>query len=159
MTWTPERENQLRELWNAGLSASRIAAELGGTTRNAVIGKAHRLGLSGRATRKGSGGSKGGMRLVARSSAPRTPRAHIRPRYVEPVERSEFAVNLEDLTDKHCKWPLGDPRTREFHFCGGPRTEGMSYCEYHCQVAYQVPSRREEQAPAERPAATDAANW
>ena len=160
MTWTPERENQLRELWNAGLSASRIAAELGGTTRNAVIGKAHRLGLSGRTTRKGSGVSKGGMRLVSRSSSPRIARAHIRPRYIEPVERSEFAVNLEELTDKHCKWPLGDPRTREFHFCGAARMEGMSYCEYHCAVAYQVPVRREEQAPpAEKPASNDAANW
>jgi GcrA cell cycle regulator len=158
MTWTPERENQLRELWTAGLSASRIAAELGGTTRNAVIGKAHRLGLSGRATRKGSGGraSGGGMRLVSRVSSPRVPRTQIRPRYVEPVERSEFAVSLEELNDKHCKWPLGDPRTREFHFCGGARSEGMSYCEYHCQVAYQVPSRREESAPAER---AESVNW
>ena len=158
MTWTPERENQLRELWTAGLSASRIAAELGGTTRNAVIGKAHRLGLSGRASRKGSGDSKSGMRLVSRVSTPRVPRAQIRPRYVEPVERSEFAVSLEQLTDKHCKWPLGDPRTREFHFCGGTRSEGMSYCEYHCAVAYQIPSRREESVPAERQT-SDAAGW
>jgi GcrA cell cycle regulator len=150
MSWTPERENQLRELWNAGLSASRIAAEIGSTTRNAVIGKAHRLGLSGRATRKGGGGNKSGMRLVSRVSSPRVPRAQIRPRYVEPVERSATAVSLEELTDKHCKWPLGDPRTREFHFCGGARAEGMAYCEYHCAVAYQVPSRREEQAPAEK---------
>ena len=159
MSWTPERESQLRELWNAGLSASRIAAELGSTTRNAVIGKAHRLGLSGRATRKGGGKSSGGMRLVSRVSSPRPPRAQIRPRYVEPVERSENAVSLEELTDKHCKWPLGDPRTREFHFCGTARMEGMSYCDYHCAVAYQVPTRRDEsQPPAERPA-SDAANW
>jgi len=158
MTWTPERENQLRELWTAGLSASRIAAELGGTTRNAVIGKAHRLGLSGRATRKGGGKSSGGMRLISRVASPRPPRAQIRPRYVEPVERSEFAVSLEDLSEKQCKWPLGDPRTREFHFCGGARAEGMSYCEYHCAVAYQVPSRREESAPVER-VTSDAAGW
>lgn len=158
MSWTPEREQKLRELWNAGLSASRIASELGETTRNAVIGKAHRLGLSGRATRKGSGGkSSGGIRLVSRVSAPRRPRAQIRPKYVEPVERSENAVSLEELTDRHCKWPIGDPRSGEFHFCGSERTEGMPYCTYHCAVAYQVPSRREEQAPAEK--ASDAANW
>jgi len=158
MTWTPERENQLRELWEAGLSASRIAVELGGTTRNAIIGKAHRLGLSGRATRKG-GGKSSGMRLVSRVSAPRAPRAHIRPRYVEPLERSEHAVSLVEMTDKQCKWPIGDPRTNDFHFCGAGRTEGMSYCEYHCAVAYQVPSRRDESAPpAERPA-TEAAGW
>ncbi len=150
MTWTPEREAQLRELWNSGLSASRIAAELGGTTRNAVIGKAHRLGLSGRTTRKAGGKSSGSMRMVSRVSSPRPARTQIRPRYVEPVERSEFAVSLEAIAENQCKWPIGDPRNKEFHFCGGARSEGMPYCNYHCAVAYQVPSRRDESAVPNR---------
>lgn len=151
VNWTPEREEMLKQLWQQGLSASRIAQELGSTTRNAVIGKAHRLGLSGRTTRK-VGPKPASSLSRSSSSATRMPRAISRPRYIEPVERSAYAVNLVDLNEQHCKWPVGDPRSKEFHFCGAARAESFPYCQYHAAVAYHIPMRRESM-PQEAPAA------
>ncbi len=152
MNWTPEREEMLKQLWQQGLSASRIAQELGNTTRNAVIGKAHRLGLSGRTTRKV--GPKPASSLSRRSgNTARTPRPIARPRYIEPVERSAYAVDLIELTEQHCKWPVGDPRSKEFHFCGANRAESFPYCAYHASVAYHIPMRRADGVMIEPPAA------
>jgi GcrA cell cycle regulator len=109
--WTEPRVEQLKKLWEAGLSASQIAAELGSVTRNAVIGKVHRLGLSGRAKSPSS-------------SVPR-------PR-----------KTLLELTEDTCHWPVGDPGSPDFFFCGGESNEGSPYCNYHSRVAYQPASER-----------------
>ncbi len=153
MEWSSERIEQLRSLWHDGLSASQIATHLGGITRNAVIGKAHRLGLTGRPSP-----IKNRSASVARPRPPRRPRveqaapprmvaAPPPPRRVEPPQRY---VELEDmpgatiltLTDRICKWPIGDPRHPDFHFCGRASAEGLPYCADHARRAYQPPARR-----------------
>jgi GcrA cell cycle regulator len=168
MSWTDERIELLRKLWLDGMSASRIASELAnGLTRNAVIGKVYRLGLSGRA--KPQGGASGMVEVA--------PRAHIKPAHraaaaaplatpvvhgntalafnpspspipvaAEPVpEMSEdvvvaFAepVTIVDLRESMCRWPIGDPGTSEFRFCGAAKRVGAGpYCAHHAGIAYQ----------------------
>jgi GcrA cell cycle regulator len=161
MSWTDERVELLKKLWSDGLSASQIAAELGGITRNAVIGKVHRLGLSGRAK-------------SASSSAPRVrkPRSHMlrvaRPAMrgnsalalayeLEPIQEPELIDNiipmgqrrtLLELSDATCRWPIGDPASADFFFCGGAPLNGLPYCAYHSRVAYQpATERRRDRRP------------
>jgi GcrA cell cycle regulator len=158
MEWSSERIEQLRSLWHDGLSASQIAAQLGGITRNAVIGKAHRLGLMGRPSP-----IKNRPAGVVRRAAPRRPRAEqthaprvasapIRvaptpaPRKIEPTPPVEIGdmpgATILTLTDRICKWPIGDPRDADFHFCGRGSAEGLPYCSDHARRAYQPPARR-----------------
>lgn len=168
MTWTTERVDLLKKLWSDGLSASQIAGELGGVTRNAVIGKVHRLGLSGRAkapapaqkTRKtaakpnaaagspatyhGRGGvapqTHGATALKIDVSPAAAPEPEARP-VAELVPLAERATILT-LTERTCKWPIGDPSTDDFYFCGHPSDPGVPYCPYHCRIAYQPASDR-----------------
>lgn len=160
MEWSSERIEQLRTLWRDGLSASQIAAVLGGITRNAVIGKAHRLGLTGRPSpikNRSSG--------PARPRAPRKPRTEKMhaPRHAAPSHRLDRlplpTVELEDmpgatiltLTDRVCKWPVGDPRDPEFKFCGRVSAEGLPYCAEHARRAYQPPARRSNESGGDTP--------
>lgn len=133
MGWTDERVEQLTGLWNEGLTASQIALALGGVSRNAVIGKVHRLGLAGRV-------------VLARSERPRTQRRtaiHTAPPKPEVIE--EDPITLDDgnfatvltINDRMCKWPIGDPSENEFHFCGRKPKVGSPYCEAHARKAYQ----------------------
>ena len=159
MGWTEERVEMLKKLWADGLSASQIAAELGGITRNAVIGKVHRLGLSGRAKSPSSSAPR--PRKPRSSTMMRVPRAHIRgntalaydyavepePELIEiPVEQRK---NLLQLNEATCHWPVGDPGSTDFFFCGGQANEGSPYCNYHSRVAYQPASdrRRDKRTP------------
>jgi GcrA cell cycle regulator len=154
MPWTDERVERLKKLWQDGLSASQIAAEMGGVTRNAVIGKVHRLGLSGR------GQPTSTIKRQRRAHAPAVRRARqaltignlalkadvlaeteLRPRrnVVVPIAKK---LTIFALTERTCKWPIGDPGDEGFHFCGHDSLEGAPYCEYHAGVAYQVPEPR-----------------
>lgn len=157
MSWTDERVAKLSKLWADGLSASQIAAELGGVTRNAVIGKVHRLGLSGRA-KPTSSGAKRAKRTVRSSGYNTRPRSVSRSSSGSSY-KSENAASVEnmvapeckkldlvDLSEKTCKWPHGDPATDDFHFCGNKTKEETPYCEYHGKMAYQqnVDRRREK---------------
>ncbi len=154
MSWTDDRVATLTKLWADGLSASQIAAELGGVTRNAVIGKVHRLGLSGRAKPASTSARK--MKTATHSSStynsrPRAlrtnggrtpPSAPVRPT-IEDIPVPECKkIDLVDLTDKTCKWPHGDPATNDFHFCGNAPKDEAPYCEYHCRMAYQTVTDR-----------------
>ena len=153
MEWSNERIEQLRSLWHDGLSASQIAAHLGGITRNAVIGKAHRLGLTGRPSPiKNRPAGVARPRPVRRPRAehpvaPRVVAAPPQPRRIEPPVQP---IEIEDgpgatiltLTDRICKWPIGDPRHPDFHFCGRASAEGLPYCADHARRAYQPPARR-----------------
>jgi GcrA cell cycle regulator len=158
MGWTEERVELLKKLWADGLSASQIAAELGGITRNAVIGKVHRLGLSGRA--KSPSSSSPRPRKARSSGMMRVSRASIRgntalayeyevepePELIEiPLEQRK---TLLQLTEKTCRWPIGDPGSTEFFFCGGENANEQPYCTYHARVAYQpMTDRRRDKRP------------
>jgi GcrA cell cycle regulator len=155
MEWSSERIEQLRSLWQDGLSASQIAANLGGITRNAVIGKAHRLGLTGRPSpikNRPVGIARPKPQRRPRVERPAVPRvaAASAPVHVHRAEPPQPVVEIDDgpgatiltLTDRVCKWPIGDPRHPDFHFCGRASAEGLPYCADHARRAYQPPARR-----------------
>ncbi len=168
MAWTEDRVEILSKLWADGLSASQIAKQLGGVTRNAVIGKVHRLGLSGRAKP-----SRPATRRAAKPAAARTaavkPKARAKPKTpsipkirsatqdaplpapveAKPLPNGEFATILT-IRDHMCKWPIGDPGDNDFRFCGRKVKDSEPYCSAHCQVAYQ-PSRRRGEGPKALP--------
>jgi GcrA cell cycle regulator len=166
MGWTDERVELLKKLWADGLSASQIAGELGGITRNAVIGKVHRLGLSGRAKAPSSAMARP-RKMRAPSAALRMARPAVRgntalaramPAYELDMEpEPEFRENiipigqrctLLELSDSKCRWPIGDPGTPEFFFCGGKPAGEVPYCAYHARVAYQpLTDRRRDRRP------------
>lgn len=192
MSWTDERVEILKKMWGEGQSASQIAKELGGVTRNAVIGKVHRLGLSNRA---GAGGAakpaaakakaapkakpapKAKAKAAAKpaEAAPAAPAAEAAPKPAIParrqiipagqplppqpstneipaealakvseVEKKAKKISVMELTEKTCKWPIGDPATEEFWFCGLPSQAGKPYCEAHVGVAFQPMSSRRD---------------
>ena len=152
MGWTEERVSLLKKLWLEGLSASQIAKQLGGVTRNAVIGKVHRLGLSGRAAPSQP------QRPVYR--APRAPRPAVAagaPRRAEPhapavpvvyVREEPGSATVLTLGAHMCKWPIGDPSSDGFTFCGRRIGEG-SYCQEHARVAYQPQQKGKRSTAAE----------
>ena len=163
MSWTDERVDLLRKLWLDGLSASRIAAELaGGVTRNAVIGKVHRLGLSGRVKAQGPVSTvrpRAGKMPTAATRTPMPQRAVAMPmrgntalaiqtiaapmplqqrgsdNNVVPMAEN---VTIMELRESMCRWPVGDPSSSEFRYCGGKAPIGDGpYCSYHSRMAYQ----------------------
>jgi GcrA cell cycle regulator len=189
MSWSDERIELLKKMWNEGQSASAIAKELGGVTRNAVIGKVHRLGLSNR--------NGPGQAPVAPAPAPKAVREKPEPIEAAPpvvdiapepvvrqpperilpipprkpviiagqplppqpsaneispealatvreVEKSAPKITLMELTERTCKWPIGDPATENFWFCGLPVQQGKPYCEAHVGVAFQPMSARRD---------------
>ncbi|RYH02254.1 GcrA cell cycle regulator [Salipiger sp. IMCC34102] len=196
MSWTDDRVETLKRMWGEGQSASVIAKELGGVTRNAVIGKVHRLGLSNRA-----GAAPAPEKEAEPVAAPEAPEAEVpetkmrtfsaspmkaetaeeveeldengipisaarraiipagQPLPPQPsaneispealakvneVEKTARKIGLMDLTEKTCKWPVGDPATDDFWFCGLPSQPGKPYCEAHVGVAFQPMSSRRD---------------
>src|SRR5271154_5897386 len=164
MSWTDERVELLRKLWLDGLSASQIARQLAnGITRNAVIGKVHRLGMSGRVKSAAPASVRPRVKSMrptyTRSSVPTVrgntalafrpqPLEIEAPRLMEDVviPISEM-VTIMELKEPMCRWPMGDPTTAEFRYCGAKKstTGGTPYCSYHSRVAYQpMQERRRE---------------
>lgn len=190
MSWTDDRVEVLKKMWGEGQSASQIAKELGGVTRNAVIGKVHRLGLSNRA---GSGGAKAAAKPAA-AAKPKVAPAAAKPKpaakpavktttgtdilpplpmsaarraiipagqplppqpsaneispealaKVSEIEKKAKRLTLMELTERTCKWPIGDPATDDFWFCGLGVKAGKPYCEAHVGVAFQPMSARRD---------------
>lgn len=165
MAWTDDRVEELKKLWADGLSASQIAKQLGGVTRNAVIGKVHRLGLSGRATpsrpaRRPSKPSRPRTTTVT-TAAPRPSRPVAPTPIVEPSADVEPAVlpsgelaTVLTLSESMCKWPLGDPSQASFRFCGRGTETGAAYCTAHANMAYQ-PSQKRRRRSSDANAALD----
>ncbi|MGB0671655.1 MAG: GcrA family cell cycle regulator [Rhodospirillales bacterium] len=148
--WTPTRVNALIALWNEGISTSEIGNRLG-VTKNAVVGKVHRLGLPKRQSPIRTGGSsspKPRAKRKPRATAKPAPHQAPLPRAPRPAQPSAQRrtlaeadaqakkVNLEDLKSGMCSWPIGEPGTPEFKFCGNHSVEGRPYCGAHCEVAY-----------------------
>lgn len=175
MSWTDDRVELLKKLWSEGHSASQIAGELGGVTRNAVIGKVHRLGLSGRAKSAAPSTKPRRPKSTASSPSPAasankptpTPQTHgsaalkidtAPAPVVQPAPAAEPVAELAPiskrasiltLTERTCKWPIGDPATDDFYFCGRFSDAGVPYCAYHCKIAYQpVADRRRDRTKA-----------
>lgn len=200
MSWTDERVETLKRMWGEGQSASAIAKELGGVTRNAVIGKVHRLGLSNRneeaeaapaapaepvekKAEKRPAAPKADPAPVAAAAPAAAPKAEPAPvedsapqpvftpaprrpivpagqplppqpsaneispetlASVREVEKKARKLTLMDLTERTCKWPIGDPATDKFWFCGLPSQAGKPYCEAHVSVAFQPMSSRRD---------------
>jgi GcrA cell cycle regulator len=201
MSWTDERVETLKRMWAEGQSASQIAKELGGVTRNAVIGKVHRLGLSNRAGDGASMADEAEAAPVAAAPAaapkpaePAAPKPAPKPAAERPaapaaaapaaapsnvtplpirkaiipagqplppqpsaneispealasvreVEKRAKKLTLMELTERTCKWPIGDPATDDFWFCGLPSVAGKPYCEAHVGVAFQPMSARRD---------------
>ncbi|MBI6630170.1 GcrA family cell cycle regulator [Pontibaca salina] len=201
MSWTDERVEVLRKMWGEGQSASQIAKELGGVTRNAVIGKVHRMGLSNRAATAAAPKAEPKAKPATPSAAAAKPKAeekaeakpkptikaeapeaapeaeaeaptptivpHVRrpiipagqPLPPQPsaneispealakvseVEKKAKRIGLMELTERTCKWPIGDPATEDFWFCGLPVQAGKPYCEAHVGVAFQPMSARRD---------------
>lgn len=167
MSWTDDRVELLKKLWTEGLSASQIAGRLGGVSRNAVIGKVHRLGLAGRATQSRSKPSRPRTRIntIKRVSKPRLAhhgnpalRALYQPdadRYVPPPEELDIApadrLALVELTECSCRWPIGDPQNADFGFCNHKKVPGLQYCETHARRAFQPPQTRTRRIEREAP--------
>ncbi len=211
MSWTDERVELLKKMWNEGHSASQIAKELGGVTRNAVIGKVHRLGLSNRTNSEPEAKpeppasvppeaqeapipetdveelipekepatpvvdlaqAKAERAAAAKAAEPEVAEPEEAPAYqpraiipagqplppqpsaneidpealatVREVEKTARKLSLLELTERTCKWPIGDPATEEFWFCGLPVKAGKPYCEAHVSVAFQPMSTRRD---------------
>ncbi len=156
MSWTDERIEHLKNLWQEGLTASQIASRLGGVTRNAVIGKIYRLGLSGRgksnsvkkAVKKKTMPSVTKENTVSKTSEEEVPQ-HAAPPKTKEVPKVKQAkqvrdtpVTVLDLSAHMCKWPLGDPTHEGFRFCGKRSSPESPYCTHHSQIAYQAPPKR-----------------
>ena len=183
MSWTDDRVEILKTMWTEGKSASQIAKELGGVTRNAVIGKVHRLGLSNRNGGAGKAAPKDKAKeapkekvaaptprrdstaagtqsaeppptslrraiIPAGQPLPPQPSANeISPEAlatVREVEKKSKKISLMELTERTCKWPVGDPATDDFWFCGLPSQTGKPYCEAHVGVAFQPMNSRRD---------------
>jgi len=161
-TWTEERVEILTSLWKEGLSAAEIARELGGVTRNAVIGKIHRLRLSGKAPSHGAPRKKapaarkprtrparrpvtqGATALKAQPHARPAPAPKARPRVATLVKAPQKGKisNIMDLNRNTCRWPIGDPGDTDFAYCGCHAPDGSPYCAEHARMAYQQPVDR-----------------
>src|SRR3954471_897239 len=152
MSWTDDRVTTLKKLWLDGLSASQIAKQLGGVTRNAVIGKVHRLGLSGRAApsqpARPAFKAPRPARVAAPAPAPvvqrRTVDAPVAPTLPSVLrQESPGSATVLTLGAHMCKWPIGDPAAEGFTFCGQGAHDGP-YCDAHAQIAYQPQQARKK---------------
>jgi GcrA cell cycle regulator len=152
MGWTDERVETLKKLWLDGLSASQIAKQLGGVTRNAVIGKVHRLGLSGRATpsqpQRPIFKAPRAPRPAVTSSIAAAPRRALEPSMPNTAPAQSFApeepgtATVLTLGAHMCKWPIGDPASDSFTFCGRRSDHDGPYCVEHARVAYQPQQKK-----------------
>ena len=161
-TWTEERVEILTSLWKEGLSAAEIAKVLGGVTRNAVIGKVHRLRLSGRAPAHGTPRKKaerkpkktplqrpvtqGATALKAKVEAAPAPQAKPAVASLVKTPQKGRITNIMELTRSTCRWPIGDPGEEDFAYCGCQASTGSPYCEAHARMAYQQPAERRKRA-------------
>ena len=143
MSWTDEKVSKLKELWGKGNTASQIAEILGGVSRNAVIGKAHRLNLSGKiVTKKGS--------PILRNNKTRNlnykkvRKGKFKSLVIEKDFEPENPKQLEELDENSCKWPIGHPNEENFYFCGRTSLKDFSYCKLHLLYAFQPKNKKED---------------
>jgi len=147
MSWTKEREEKLKELWKKGHTASQIAGLIGDTTRNAVIGKAHRLNLQARTSSKKST-VRAHNENINNTSENKNQKLGRKARFkallLDKSFEQENPKTLEELTDETCRWPIGHPYEEKFYFCGRKPMEKFPYCKLHVLYAFQPKNAKEE---------------
>tara|TARA_B100000579_G_C22374876_1_gene640027 strand:- start:70 stop:564 length:495 start_codon:yes stop_codon:yes gene_type:complete len=146
MSWTEEKVSKLKELWGKGNTASQIAEIIGGISRNAVIGKAHRLNLSAKIkTRSATSNKNFEESLVNNNTKQRKSRtSRFKSLIIEKDFEPEQPKQLEELDENSCKWPIGHPDEKNFYFCGRSSLKDFSYCKLHLLYAYQPKGKKEE---------------
>tara|TARA_Y100000816_G_scaffold281586_1_gene256271 strand:+ start:1162 stop:1656 length:495 start_codon:yes stop_codon:yes gene_type:complete len=148
MSWTEEKVSKLKELWGKGNTASQIAEIIGGISRNAVIGKAHRLNLSAKIkTRAATSNQNFDNSLDEKNlKNKRVRKSKFKSLIIEKDFEPENPKQLEELDENCCKWPIGHPDEKSFYFCGRKSLKDFSYCKLHLLYAYQ-PKGKKEEAP------------
>jgi len=151
MSWTEEKVAKLKELWGKGNTASQIAEIIGGISRNAVIGKAHRLNLSAKIkTRTATSNENYDSSLNEKNvKIKRSRKSKFKSLIIEKDFEPENPKQLEELDENSCKWPIGHPDEKSFYFCGRSSLKDFSYCKLHLLYAYQPKGKKEDVADKE----------
>ena len=146
MSWTEEKVAKLKELWGKGNTASQIAEIIGGISRNAVIGKAHRLNLSAKIkTRTATSNQNFDNSILDKNSnSKRIRRSKFKSLIIEKDFEPENPKQLEELDENSCKWPIGHPDEKNFYFCGRSSMKDFSYCKLHILYAFQPKGKKED---------------
>ena len=146
MSWNDEKVGKLKELWGKGSTASQIAEIIGGISRNAVIGKAHRLNLSSKIKTRSSSSSQNFDLNSEENNAKKKQgrKSKFKSLLIEKDFEPENPKKLEELDESSCKWPVGHPEEKSFYFCGRSSLKDFSYCKLHLLYAYQAKGKKEE---------------
>ena len=152
MSWTEEKVAKLKELWGKGNTASQIAEIIGGISRNAVIGKAHRLNLSAKIKTRASSNTNNNFKSNNLNNVDKLRKgrkSRFKSLIIEKDFEPENPKQLEELNENSCKWPIGHPNEKSFYFCGRTSLKDFSYCRLHLLYAYQPKGKKEDSSDKE----------